>query len=62
MTEGQSVDARFNAVWTYGWDSEAATMLVRPPTDAPSSAVVSFSDCKLNEGVTPADMMTATAN
>ena len=61
MTKGQKLNERFNKVWTCGWHSEAATMLVRPPTDGPSSAVVSFSDCTLNEGATPADLMAATA-
>ena len=61
MSKGQELNARFNQVWTCGWHSEAATMLVRPPADGPSSAVVSFSDCTLNEGATPADLMAATA-
>jgi len=61
VTKGQKINERFNKVWTCGWHSEAATMLVRPPTEGPSSAVVSFSDCTLNEGVTPPDLMAATA-
>ena len=61
MTKGQKMNERLNEVRTCGWHSEAATMLVRPPTEGPSSAVVSFSDCTLNEGVAPADMMAATA-
>ena len=56
-TKGQEMNERFNEVWTCGWHSEAATMLVHPPTDSPSSALVSASDCPLNEGVAPADMM-----
>ena len=60
-TEGQEMNERFNEVWTCGWQSEAATILVRPPTEGPSSAVVSFSDRTLNEGVAPADVMAASA-
>lgn len=61
MTNGKKLNERFNDVWTCSWHSEFATMLVRPPADGPSSAIVSFSDCSLNEGVTPADLMAATA-
>ena len=32
-----------------------------PPSEGPSSAVVSFNDCTLNEGVTPPDLMAAAA-
>ena len=58
-TKGQRINERFNEVLTCGWQSEAATMLVHPPTEGPFSAVVSFSDCTLNEGDAPADMMAA---
>ena len=61
MTKGQKLNARFNDVWTCGWHSESATMLVRPPASNPSSAIVSFSDCSLKDGATPADLMAAAA-
>ena len=36
MTKGQKMNERLNEVRTCGWHSEAATMLVRPPTEGPS--------------------------
>ena len=61
MTTGQKINDQFNKAWTCSWHSEMATMLVRPPTDGPSSAVVSFSDCTLKDGVTPPTLMAVTA-
>jgi len=60
-TEGRKLNERFNDVWTCSSHSEYATLLVRPPSEGPSSAVVSFSDCTLKEGVTPPDLMAAAA-
>ena len=60
-TEGRKLNERFNEVWSCSSHSEYATLLVRPPSEGPSSAVVSFSDCTLNEGVTPPDLMAAAA-
>ena len=61
ITRGQKINERFKQVWTCAWQSEAATMLVRPPTEDPSSAAFSFSDCTHTEGVTPPDLMATTA-
>ena len=59
--EGRKLNERFNEVWSCSSNSEYATLLVRPLSDGPSSAVVSFSDCTLNEGVISPDLTAAAA-
>ncbi len=60
-TKGGELNDRFNDVWTCSSHSEFATLLVRPPTDGPTSAVASFSDCKLSEGSSTSDLLAAAA-
>lgn len=60
-TDGGKLNERFNDVWTCSSHSEYATLLVRPPAEGPSSAIVSFSDCTLHDGVTIPDVMAAAA-
>ena len=60
-TEGRKLNDRFNEAWTCSLHSKYATLLVRPPSKGPSAAIVSFSDCTLNDGVTPPDLMAAAA-